>query len=302
MAATYDLHLHSCWSYDALAEPELYFRRARELSVGCIAVADHHNYDAAEEVRALAAAYPGVRVISAVEFSVTVSCGAVDLLCYNLPATPPPALRQALDLCRGWQRQAGAAISRGMQASGYDYTEADRLALLQSYRPARVIARQGATHVKGGIERDYFLRRGFIARPEDYAALSQRVREAGSYPPYPPVEQIVPAVRAAGGLVVIAHPTNYFLNNDLRRMDRLRAECSLDGIECAHRKIPPELTAFYRTYCREHGLVSTGGSDCHEPADLNTPCPSDGYTSARGFACHLGEPAWLDEFLERCRP
>ena len=87
---------------------------------------------------------------------------------------------------------------------------------------------------------------------------------------------------------MIAHPAGYFRQTDRRRMDALREECGLDGIECAHRSVPPELTAIYRQYCREHGLLSTAGSDCHEPEDL-LPLERAGYTPERRFACHLGE-------------
>ena len=44
--AQYDLHLHSYWSYDATAEVENHFKRARELGVRYIAITDHHLMDA----------------------------------------------------------------------------------------------------------------------------------------------------------------------------------------------------------------------------------------------------------------
>ena len=118
-------------------------------------------------------------------------------------------------------------------------------------------------------------------------------------PPYPAVKRVVQAVKEAGGLVVIAHPTNYFLRDDVSRMDVLRRECDLDGVECAHRIVPPELTEFYRAYCKKHGLVSTGGSDCHHPEDVVSPPLQPGHTTARHFAGHIGADDWFEEFLER---
>ena len=84
----YDLHLHTYWSYDATTHPENYFKRARELGVRCLAVADHHILDSLEEVLEIAQDYPDVRVIPAAELSVTTSLGAVDLLCYGFSREP----------------------------------------------------------------------------------------------------------------------------------------------------------------------------------------------------------------------
>ena len=83
----YDLHLHTYWSYDATTHPENYFKRARELGVRCLAVADHHILDSLEEVLEIAQDYPDVRTIPAAELSVTTSLGAVDLLCYGFSRT-----------------------------------------------------------------------------------------------------------------------------------------------------------------------------------------------------------------------
>ena len=49
--ATYDLHLHTYWSYDALANPEAHFVRARALGMRCIAITEHHLIDSQDEVK-----------------------------------------------------------------------------------------------------------------------------------------------------------------------------------------------------------------------------------------------------------
>ena len=73
-------------------------------------------------------------------------------------------------------------------------------------------------------------------------------------------------------------------------MDKLRLECQLDGIECAHRQVPPEFTPIYRAYCVEHGLFSVAGSDSHTLGDIQEL-----------FAGHGGADEWLYEFLD-CLP
>lgn len=292
--ASYDLHLHTYWSYDATATPEMYFERAQKLGMRCLAITEHHNIDSVKEVAAVSQHYPDIRVIVAAELTVKTSMGTVDLLCYNLPAAPTGKIAEILEEYHQWQRAAGAAVSRGMQEMGYGYTDEERMKLLESYRPKRAIDHQGATHVRNDNQIEHFIKQGYFSSREDY-----QKRKTFSTPPYPAVERVVPAVKEAGGIVVIAHPARYFLNDDIKRMDALRAECQLDGIECAHKSVSADLTKYYRQYCLKHDLVSTGGSDSHHPESV-IPTPSMNNSSLEPrFARHIGEEEWLDQFLER---
>lgn len=291
----YDLHLHTYWSYDATAHPENYFKRARELGVRCLAIADHHVLDSLEEVLEIAQGYPDVQMIPTAELTVTTSIGSVDLLCYGFSNKISGELQKVLDAYHAWQRANGEAISEGLQALGYDFTHSHRLELLESYRPAKAIEVQGNTHVKNAVLRGYFVERGFIASEEEYPALMSRARKAVPFPPYPGVADVIPVVKQTGALVAIAHPYGYFKGCDVSRMDTLREECHLDGIECINKKlVPPEYTKLYREYCVRHKLFSVAGSDCHADADIPNV-----FAHHRGFPYHEGSGEWLDEFLDR---
>ena len=286
--STYDLHLHTCWSYDASADLENYFRQAVAQGVECIAITEHHVLDSQPEVAAVSPRYPQIRVIAAAELTVHTSIGAVDLLCYGFPKDAAEQVQPVLDAYHTWQQEMGAAICSGLSALGLDYSDAHRMELLQSYRPELTIAVQGDTHVSNSIQREYFLQRGFINNAEEYGELLRRAGEAVARPLYPAVDFVIPAVKALGVVVAIAHPHGYFSQGDRARMDTMRAECLLDGIECAHQAVPVEFTPVYRDYCVEHGMFSTGGSDSHSNADIETK-----------FARHGGDDAWLEEFLTR---
>ncbi|MDP6702726.1 MAG: PHP domain-containing protein, partial [Candidatus Latescibacteria bacterium] len=186
-AALYDLHLHTGWSYDATADLENHFERASALGVRCIAITEHHVLDSLPEVIETARSYPEIQTIPAAELTVNTSIGAVDLLCYGFPLDFPPGLKQVLDTYHAWQQNAGEAMCKGMQALGLDYTDAHRLELLQSYRPERVIAVQGTTHVKNGVQQQYFVERGFIDSADEYATLRARAGREVAIPPYPAV-------------------------------------------------------------------------------------------------------------------
>ena len=286
--AQYDLHLHTYWSYDATAAPESHFTRAQELGLKCITITDHHVLDSLDEVLEIAEGYPEIRTVPSAELTVTTSIGSVDLLCYGFSKPLTDDLRQVLSAYHEWQRAQGAAVSRGLVSLGLDFPDAERLRLLETYRPQKTIELQGSTHVRGGVIRQYCVDRGWVESLEDTAELMRRAGKAVGFPRYPAVADVVPAVKEAGALIAIAHPRGYFNECDRDRMDALRLECQLDGIECAHLSVPPELTPQYRQYCEEHGLFSTGGSDCHTEEDI-----------AEKFALHGGPDEWLGEFLDR---
>jgi len=257
-----DLHLHTFWSYDALATPEQVFAAAQSHGLRAIAITEHLNIDSARDAAEVAQRFPGIRYIRAAELTVTTSIGAVDLLCYGFPQVIPPALQAVLDEYHDWQRRKALAIVRGMQKLGHDYTEVNHEALLKSYRPPETLALQGRTHVMNRLQCEEFVRRGFIREASEYSALMSAVHKAYREP-YPAVEPVTKAVKAAGVLIVIAHPSGYFNGAEEKRMDALREECRFDGIECIHSSTKPELGELHRAYCVKKGLLSTGGSDSH---------------------------------------
>lgn len=288
--ALYDLHLHTGWSYDATARVEPYFIAAQRNGVRCLAITDHHVIDGQGEVHEVARNYPDVRVIRAAELTVSAEidqrCYGFDLLCYGLPETNTPALKAVLDEYHQWQQATGASICSGVQALGFSFTKQQHQDLLATYRPAKALAVQGDTHVRNAVLRDYFVAQGFIKTPDDYVAFRRQISEHVTMPNLPDVSRVVPAVKAAGGLIAIAHPFLYFQEHDLKRMDTLRELLQLDGIECAHPRVPSEYGARYRIYCKRHELFSTGGSDCHDESSIEPM-----------FARHGGPDEWLDEFL-----
>ncbi len=286
--AAYDLHLHSRWSFDGEVDVVDHFRRAQELRVRCLAITEHNHMDSAGEVLAAAGRYPKIRVVLAAELTARTSVGAVDLLCYHLPAPPTPSMRVLFETYRGCQEAMGDEFSRGMQAIGVDFNDACRREVLASYRPSATIERHGLTRPKRSRTLAYFLDRGWARDPAHFDKLCEEAREAVSGLTYPDVGWVREVVHEAQGLVVLAHPPVYCKDADRERLEQLRAECGLDGMECAHPRISADLSKRYRAFCVERGLLSTAGSDSHTPADV-----------AGRFAMHGGEGRWLDEFLER---
>lgn len=261
--ALYDLHVHTGWSYDATAGVAEVFAAAQQAGVRHIAITEHHLIDSLGEVQEVAARCAAVDFIPGAELTVHTSIGAVDMVCLGFTEAAVAALAEVWDVYHSWQQEYGAAVCAGMRAAGFDYTDAHREQLLRSYRPPHALSVQGITHVANRIQREYFLQRGFIQTPEQYAEVLAEAGRLVPHPDYPAADFVLPRVKSTGALLVIAHPTRYFLGNDRARMDLLRSELLLDGIECAHPGVPEDLRPLYRQYCLQYGLVSTGGSDLH---------------------------------------
>jgi predicted metal-dependent phosphoesterase TrpH len=91
------------------------------------------------------------------------------------------------------------------------------------------------------------------------------------YPLY--VEEASRLVRNAGGIVVLAHPNDPHgislvkLTKSLKKQtDIIKASLLryIDGIECWHSRNDTETTDHYINFAKKHGLIMTGGSDCHQ--------------------------------------
>ena len=283
--AVFDFHLHTHWSYDAFSSVEEYFLLAQQKKMRAIAITDHHLMDAYDEVLQCAEKYPDVGYVRGAELTVHCPLGSFDLVCLNMPVELSDEMKAVFQRYRDWQVACGEAASRNFCAKGFPFDSAERLRLLQTYRPAKAIQKQGITHVRHGTLRDYCIEHGFCKDAQGYAELRSTFTDM---PPYPEYDLVVPYVKKAGGIIIIAHPYGYFLKDDRNRMDQLREMFQLDGIECAHSDVPQEYTEIYRKYCLEHHLLSSGGSDQHAAG-------SEKYV----FSRHPAPDEWLDELLER---
>jgi predicted metal-dependent phosphoesterase TrpH len=87
------------------------------------------------------------------------------------------------------------------------------------------------------------------------------------------LEEASRLVRAAGGKLVLAHPNDphgtslVALTKALPEQTQLIVESMLayiDGVECWHSRNDAQTTNHYVKFAKEHGLIMTGGSDCHQ--------------------------------------
>ena len=293
--AKFDLHLHTVWSYDGCAEVEEHIRRAADLGLRCMAITEHNNMDSWPEVAKLRSKYPRIKFIPGVEFSVQTEFGSIDIVCLNMPEKPTPELEKVFLRYRKWYN---AQIEGYLNAVNHEKPQLSREAILRAlklYRPDRVVALQGLTMPHGRIFRNVFIEEKLIADRSQWNDFMEPYWQYYKALPKPKPEDVIPHVKAAGGLVFIAHPKKYFNGCDYERMEKLRKILQLDGIECAHPSTPPELSVKYREYCVKNNLLSSAGSDAHTGYQNDFLKIDDGVT----LAGHDGKEEWLDEILQR---
>jgi predicted metal-dependent phosphoesterase TrpH len=240
-----DLHLHTHFS-DGTYSPEELAGHAARCGFRAVALTDHDTMDGCARMGAACAAL-GVEFLPASELTAQHEGIEIHVLGYGMDPAHPP-LQEALTRFQAVRvERVHDMVGRLNQLDVPIRAEAV-FALANCQAPGRPhVAR---TLVQGGwcssvdeaFER--FLRRG---RPAWVPKFKVSAIDA------------IRLIHEAGGLASLAHPG---LNHADHIIPDLVA-AGLDGIECFHTKHSTALTQRYLGLADTHGLLVTGGSDCH---------------------------------------
>lgn len=242
-----DLHIHTTAS-DGRFSPEEIVRKAVELGLEVIALADHDCVDGIVPALKAAKKFPQLRIIPAVEVSTDVPDGEVHVLGYFIDYT---SRELAEELAR-------FRNSREIRAQKMVAKLAD-LGVHIDWRRVQEIAGDGSMarpHVaQAMLEKGYItsIREAFdkyIAR--DGPAYVEREKLT-------PVEAVALIVRT-NGLPVMAHP---FTVPDPEALISEMEAAGLIGIEVYYNGYTADEISRLVSLADRHGLLTTGGSDYH---------------------------------------
>ena len=248
-----DLHIHSTVS-DGRFSPEEIVRKAAELGLSVIALADHDSVDGIAPALEAARAFPRLRVIPCVEVSTDVPSGEVHVLGYFIDYT-------SRDLAEILVRFRN---SREGRAQGMIARLAD-LGVHIEWPRVQEIAGDGSVgrpHIaQAMLEKGYItsIREAFdryIAR--DGPAYVEREKMT-------PVEAVELIIRN-NGLPVMAHP---FTVTDPGAMVIELKAAGLVGIEAYYNSYTADEIGRLVGLADRHHLIITGGSDYHGLDDSN---------------------------------
>lgn len=76
--------------------------------------------------------------------------------------------------------------------------------------------------------------------------------------------EIANEIHNAGGIVVLPHVFEYKSVNNIEFLNEMYKLGILDGIECVHTKHSMEQVNYLENFCKEKGILMSGGSDFHD--------------------------------------
>ncbi len=244
-----DLHTHSTASDGTLA-PAALVQAAEAAGLTAVALTDHDTVDGAGAA-ARAAAGLSVRFIPGVELSAEIDRGALHIV--GLFVDPShPGLMALLDEARENRLSRDRMIVERLEKMGMPLTldEVQAVAGGVAGRPhfAQVMVAKGYAKSIRVAFRNY-LKRGQAAYIPKRRIAQRRAVEA---------------IRAAGGVPVLAHPSQTLLEGDqLEALIRELADYGLEGMETHCSGYTDADTRFYGRLAAQYGLVESGGSDFH---------------------------------------
>ncbi|BFM20421.1 PHP domain-containing protein [Gilvimarinus japonicus] len=250
-----DLHMHSNCS-DGELTPEALVARAKEAGLDAIALTDHDTIAGLARARC-AAEHEGMTLINGIEFSTRWGKIGVHVVGLGLNADSAE-LQQAI------AAQQQARIDRNLTIAG----KLEKLGARNIY--------QRATELAGGsqIGRPHFaqllVEDGLV---KTVASAFKKYLGAGKVgdikQQWPPLDEIVATILAAGGVAVLAHPAKYRLTRTkLRALTAGFAEAGGGAIEVISGYQPSGLAKDLAAMANEFGLASSCGSDFHRPGGI----------------------------------
>ena len=276
-----DLHVHTSTGSDGSLSVEEVLAEAGRRNIGLLSVTDHDSVYAQEKAIVLAGEY-GISYITGIELSIIFQYPggkpvSLDFLGYGYDIHNK-ALNAQLKIMREHREDRARRILEKLN----DEFDKDKLprftgADLRNIQ-AKVDGAFGRPHIA-----DYLVARGLV---QDRQEAFDRYLVRCDVPKYPlSLEEASKLVRNAGGILVHAHPADphgtslISISPDLSEQTGIIEKYMLDyidGVECWHSSYDEKTTAHYVEFAKKHGLVMTGGSDCHQkPILLGTMAVPD---------------------------
>lgn len=281
-----DLHIHS-QSSDGAFTVEQIVKEAKLRNIGFMSITDHDSIGC-QLIAAELAKKAGIRYVTGVELNVTFShpkyhegkAVSLDFLGYQFDAENK-ALSEKLRRMAEYREERAAKILDNL--NGAFAKEGIEKLTRKDFEEIQVSVDGvlGRPHIA-----DYLVKKG-IVRNRQEAFDKYLVRfDVPKYPLY--LEEASRLVHDAGGKIVLAHPNDphgtslVTLTKSLPEQTTIIAESMLefiDGVECWHSRSDSASTNHYVKFAKEHDLLMTGGSDCHQKPIVMGTVPVPDYVA-----------------------
>ena len=242
-----NLHLHSTYS-DAGFTPQHLVYIGKALGYGALALTDHETDGGCKEFARIAKREE-IETVTGAEFYAELDGKKMHLTALDFDQDAPllrALIKERCDLQAQWLKECfekgiEREVIKGVTWDDVlDYAGEGRWlctdTLAEVLRIKKAIPEEGMRYVKENTTKD----------PE------MKAKKAA----YPTAERVIKAVRSAGGVIALAHPTEGLINivGDLVAL-------GLNGIEYDHPGIAPEVLPLCDRAARDYNLYRCGGTD-----------------------------------------
>ncbi len=244
-----DLHIHTIHS-DGVLTPKEIIEKCSQRHLKAIAITDHDNVQGVKEA-IQEGAIAGIEVITGVELSVEIDGRDIHILgyCIDIENT---TLQYELEKFRTARFKRAERMVEKLNAMNIPLSMTN---VLEESKGGAI----GRPHIANAL-----LHSGFICTYHEaftkYIGTDCPAYETKIH--FSPQEAIE-LIKNAGGVAVIAHPAKYASANDIQRLIKM----GIDGIETIHPSNTMSHRLYYEKLAKEHGLLTTGGSDYHGVAE-----------------------------------
>ena len=266
-----DLHIHSKNS-DGSFTVEKIIEIAKLRHISMLSITDHDSIICQQKVSSLAKEN-GIRYISGVELNVTFNSSQsssqksiyLDFLGYNFDSDNCQLQNKLQQMANYRQKRAEKILKKlniEFRKKQIKELTKDDLDNIQH----SVDGVFGRPHIA-----DYLVKKG-IAKNRNEAFDNYLVKcNVPKYPLF--LKDASRLLKNAGGKIILAHPNDPHGTSLSKLFSLLDKQTEIitdsilpfiDGIECWHSRNDAKTTNHYVTYSKKHGLLMTGGSDCHQ--------------------------------------
>lgn len=247
-----DLHFHSIYS-DGTYTPEELLCYAKKKGLSAVSLTDHDTIKGLERAGKQAEKL-GIKFINGVEINSCCYVGnrliSIHVLGYNFAIEKVNEYMKTLKALRDEHNEA---ILRALQKIGIciDYDDIDKQfeeCILTRMNFARALVKKGYASTEWEALKKY-LHKGGSA----YVECS-----------YPPFEVVAQKIHDAGGIVSLAHPAEYGLNdNETELLIKNLMNYGLEAVEAIHPSQDVKYSEKLQDIAARYNLAFTGGSDFH---------------------------------------
>lgn len=244
-----DLHMHSTFS-DGRYTPTQLVEVAAAKGLAVLALTDHDSWNGVAEAQAAAARLGNIRVLTGVELGTQCENDSVHILGYHVNMSCEPLHAKMDEMRHGRELRLTRMLAK-LDGLGYHIE-------VEACDPKNRAV--GRPHVaKALVAAGYF-----NTVQEVFDALLHRGGPA--YVPQPKLapEEAVQLIHEAGGIAVLAHPSEL---SDGTLPERLLRAVPFDGVEVYHPSADKKAQTKWLQLAQELQLLVGGGSDFHAIPD-----------------------------------